>query len=343
MNILVIRMSAMGDVAMTVPVISSFASQNPDIQTTVLTHPRFKEMFPEQENVEIYGADTKKEYKGFLGIIRLFKALIAHKQFDLVIDLHDVIRSKVLRALFELKGVPCHVIKKGRSEKKKLTRAKTKEMRQLQSSIERYCEVFKSAGYEVPLCFKREASELTDDITAITGKKEEKWLAIAPFAQHKGKIYPTEQMAKVIEHFSQKGNCKILLFGGGKQEKEILEGWESQYPNTISIAGKFPLKKELTLLEHADLLISMDSANMHLASLVGTRVLSIWGATHPFAGFFGYGQKTEDALQIDLPCRPCSIYGNKPCLRKDYACMSQITPEMIIGKVEEILSPATNR
>lgn len=327
----------MGDVAMTVPVISSFANQHPDIQTTVLTNPRFADMFPEQENIEIYGADTKKDYKGFLGIIKLYKALTAHKRYDLVIDLHDVLRSKVLRALFELKGIPCHVIQKGRPEKKALTRSKNKVKKQLKSSIERYRDVFLSAGYEVPINYTQKQLELTDEITSVIGKKELKWLAIAPFAQHKGKIYPLEQMEKVVEHFSEEGNCKILLFGGGKQEKETLESWETRYKNVVSIAGKFSLKKELSIIGNSDLLISMDSSNMHLASLVGTRVLSIWGATHPYAGFFGYGQKSEDAIQIDLPCRPCSIYGNKPCLSKDYACMGQITPEMIIEKVEGIL------
>lgn len=337
MNILVIRMSAMGDVAMTVPVVSAFADQHPEAQITVLTTPRFGGMFPTLENVEIFGADTKKEYKGFLGIFKLFKALNAHKHYDLVIDLHDVLRSKVLRKLFRLKGVPCHVIEKGRAEKKALTRKDGKVMKQLKSSIERYRDVFKAAGYEVPLNFKQKEQPLTNDILAITGEKEQKWLAIAPFAQHKGKIYPTEQMEKVIEHFSTNKDYKILLFGGGKQEKEILEGWEARFENVLSLAGKFPLEKELIILGNSDLLISMDSSNMHLASLVGTRVLSIWGATHPFAGFYGYGQKEEDAVQLELPCRPCSIYGNKPCLRNDYACMTQITPEMIYKKVESIL------
>lgn len=326
----------MGDVAMTVPVVSSFASQHPDIQITVLTNPRFGGMFPSLPNVEFFGADTKKDYKGFLGIIKLFKALNAHKRYDMVIDLHDVLRSKVLRKIFRLKGTPCFVIEKGRAEKKALTKAEGKVMKQLKSSIERYRDVFKAAGFEVPLNFERQASLLSEEILSVTGNKETKWLSIAPFAQHKGKIYPTEQMEKVLEHFSQKQNYKILLFGGGKQEKEILEGWEARFNNVVSLAGKFPLEKELTILEHSDLLISMDSSNMHLASLVGTRVLSIWGATHPFAGFYGYGQKTEDAIQLDLACRPCSIYGNKPCLRNDYACMTQITPEMVIDRVEKI-------
>ncbi len=79
-------------------------------------------------------------------------------------------------------------------------------------------------------------------------------------------------------------------------------------------------------------MLTMDSGNMHLASLVGTRVVSIWGATHPFAGFLGFGQSEDDCIQRDLPCRPCSIYGNKACKFGDYRCMD-IAPEEIVGKL----------
>ena len=82
-----------------------------------------------------------------------------------------------------------------------------------------------------------------------------------------------------------------------------------------------------------ELWVSMDSANMHLASLVGTRVVSIWGGTHPYAGFLGWNQKAENCIQLDMPCRPCSVYGNKSCLRSDYACLNGIAPNQILEKL----------
>ena len=90
-------------------------------------------------------------------------------------------------------------------------------------------------------------------------------------------------------------------------------------------------------MSHLDAMVSMDSANMHMASLVNCPVVSIWGATHPYAGFVGWGQKEENFVQLDMPCRPCSIYGSKPCLRGDYACLSGIAPEVIADKVENLL------
>ena len=97
------------------------------------------------------------------------------------------------------------------------------------------------------------------------------------------------------------------------------------------------LREELILMSNLDVMVSMDSANMHLASLVGTTVVSVWGATHPYAGFMGWNQKEENAVQVTLPCRPCSIFGNKPCRRGDYACLRQIEPSDIIQKIENNL------
>jgi ADP-heptose:LPS heptosyltransferase len=97
------------------------------------------------------------------------------------------------------------------------------------------------------------------------------------------------------------------------------------------------MQQELILMSHLDVMISMDSSNMHLASLTNTPVISIWGATHPFAGFMGWNQDPANVIQVSLPCRPCSIYGQKKCLRGDYACLRQIQPQTITDRVEAIL------
>ena len=126
----------------------------------------------------------------------------------------------------------------------------------------------------------------------------------------------------------------VFLFGGRGYEEAILEQWEFQYPRVKSVVGKYALDNELALISQLDVLLCMDSANMHFASLVGTRVISIWGATHPYAGFYGYHQDSGDVIQENLPCRPCSVFGQKPCLRGDWACMTLITPERIVEKVK---------
>ena len=144
-------------------------------------------------------------------------------------------------------------------------------------------------------------------------------------------------MDQVVRQLAAQPGVEVLLFGGGPKEKAILEGWEKAIPSTISLAGKFPLSTELHLLNACKVVVSMDSANMHLASLVNTPVVCVWGATHPYAGFNGYGQNLANAVQIDMDCRPCSIYGNKPCKKGDYPCMNSIPPKVVVEKVRNLL------
>ena len=333
------RLSAMGDVAMTVPVVASLAEQNHDLKITFISNPRFEDMFCGIKNVRFLGIDTKKKYVGLKGIFKLFKEL-KKENFDAVIDIHDVLRSKFLRLLFRLNGTPVFKIDKGRKEKKELVKRERKRFNRLKTSVSRYKEVFERAGFNFQLnfdgLFKKDA-ELSESIKKGLFDKKEQWLAIAPFAQHAGKIYPLEMMKKLVEHFSNEPEIKILLFGGGEREKSVLESWATEFQNTYSLAGKFKLKEELEILNKSEVLVSMDSANMHLASLTGTPVVSVWGATHPYAGFYGYNQEECDIVQIDMPCRPCSIYGNKPCIKQNYECLNNISTDMIINKLRRYL------
>lgn len=190
-----------------------------------------------------------------------------------------------------------------------------------------------NSGVEKVLSKKEEEEEEEEAKAESLKPRGEKWIGIAPFAAHKGKIYPLEKMERVIELLLEREpNCRIFLFGGGAEERELLTQWESRHDRcTCALLGS--LYNELVLMSHLDTMVSMDSANMHLASLTGTRVVSVWGATHPFAGFMGWNQSPADAVQTTLPCRPCSIFGNKPCLHGDYPCLNSITPEEIVERV----------
>lgn len=340
-KILAIRLSAIGDVAMTVPVISSLSKAYPDAEITFVSQKFASGFIKYIPRVNMFEVDLKGRHKGFFGIFRLYFDLKKLGKFNLVADLHDVIRSKIVRFLFSLSFTKIRVIDKGRKEKHNLTKIDGKVLRQLDTSVNRYAKVFYDGGFKFDIEFDYlfTQSPLADNITSITGQREGKWVGVAPFAKHKGKIYPLESMEKVIELLSANKNIKIFLFGGGAYEKEILEGWAKRYPNTVSLVGKLSMEDELKVISNLEVLVSMDSANMHLASLVNTCVVSVWGATHPFAGFYGWNQNPRHALQINLPCRPCSIYGNKDCFRKDYACLNLITPNDIVSKItDEIIA-----
>lgn len=339
-KLLVVRLSAIGDVAMTVPALWSLVNNHPDVQVTYVSKGFARDIVNQLPGILFVEANTKGRHKGLLGIWRLFKDLRRIDQFDALSDLHNVIRSKILRTLFFLSGLKKIVyIDKGRNEKRKLVRLKRKKLVQLKTTHERYMDTLRSLGYTIDDEFDYlfHEARLPENISMHLGYKDKRWIGIAPFAKHKGKIYPLERMERVVEILSSSKINKVILIGGGGEEQKILEQWEKKYPNTISIARKYSIVNELKIISNLDAMVCMDSANMHFASLVNTPVVSIWGATHPFAGFYGWKQNPGNAVQVDLYCRPCSIYGNKPCFRKDYACLNRIEPETIVSKVNTII------
>ena len=344
-HILIIRFSALGDVAMTVPVVYSLAHQYPDVRITVLSkafaRPFFENIAP---NVGFMEADVKNEYHGVKGLNALYRRLTA-KKFTAIADLHNVLRSSYLRARFNLGRYHAAHINKHRKGKRKLTSVNNKVLEQQPTSFQNYCDVFEQLGYPVTLNFQSIFPPEGGDLSVLPEvfrsiDDQEPWIGIAPFAAHEGKIYPIKLLEQVISQLAERyPKSKLFLFGGGKQEMSIFDDWCMRYPqchHASKLLGG--LGEELILMSHLQVMLSMDSGNMHLASLTGTPVVSVWGATHPFGGFMGWGQRSEDAVQIDLSCRPCSIYGNKPCMRGDYACMHNIPPEQIVRHVATVLS-----
>lgn len=319
-KVLAYRFSAFGDVAMTVPVIREFLEQNPDVEFIMVSRDSFKDLFNGVPRCTFYGIDLE-EYKGFWGMNKLSKILIKKFQPDYIADLHDVIRSKILNIIFTRRGFNVYKIDKGKEEKKHLTDVQNLDKYPLKRTVERYADVFRNMGF--PL-------QLSHQITPISFEKN--GIGIAPFAQHQGKMLPIEKSFELAKILSLQ--YPIYFFGGGKEESRIFGEWENLIPNSTSLAGKLSLQEEIHKIADLEIMISMDSANMHLASLVGTRCISIWGATHPYAGFLGYGQSEKDVVQItDLTCRPCSVFGDKKCYRGDWACFNEISVQQIIDKI----------
>ncbi len=340
-RILVIRFSALGDVAMTIPILHSLAIQYPQHEITVLSRTVWQPLFQGlPENVRFIDADLTGRHKDIFGLTGLFGEL-RKMHFDCVADFHGVLRSHYLTWLLRLSGVKVASICKGRKGKRQLVRRRDKIVENQKSSFRRYADVLEQLGFPVLLNFASIYGEGKGDFAEIepfTGMKgDTKWLGIAPFARHKGKIYPLELQEKVVAHFAANPQVKVFLFGGGKEEQAVFEEWTQRYPSVVSMVGKLNLRTELNMMSRLDAMLSMDSANMHLASLVNIPVVSVWGATHPYAGFMGWKQLPVNTVQTELSCRPCSVYGQKPCFRKDYACLWEIKPEQVIEKIEGII------
>ncbi|MCR9226416.1 MAG: glycosyltransferase family 9 protein [Flavobacteriaceae bacterium] len=339
-HILVIRLSAMGDVAMTVPVLRALTGKYPNLRLTVLTKRSFAPIFDGLENVEVIEADVKKRHKGLMGLWRLYREL-KPLQLDAVADLHNVLRSRVLKKYFSLEGMPFAQIDKGRKDKKALTRPKNKVFEQLRTTHERYGDVFAELGFPIDLNTAKplERIQLSQKVLGLVRQDTKKWIGIAPFAAHEGKMYPLEATEEIIKELNNTDKYKILLFGGGTKEVEVLEKFSERYENAQCMAGKLKLSEELELISNLDVMLSMDSGNAHMAANYGIPVITLWGVTHPYAGFYPFGQPIENALMADrgaYPLIPTSVYGNK--VPEGYQnAMKTIKPKDVLERLMVIL------
>ena len=339
MRILIIRTSAMGDVALTVPAIKGMREQYPEDELVLLTRSEFKPFFTSVQGLKLFFPDFGQRHRGIPGLFILFRDIKKLGHFDYVIDLHNVIRSKILSFFFRTSRVKVKTIDKGRREKKLLIEGKRKV--QLKHSVERYLDVFKSAGFKItpsPGPWIIPSAETLNASLNITGIKEGVNIGVAPYAKHILKMWPEDNMVGLLKMISRKINAKFWIFGG-QEESDRLISFQRKVPGSVYAGSRLGLDEELVLMKKLSFMISMDSSNMHMAALAGVKVISIWGTTDPLAGFGAWMQPAEYSVRIpvdQLTCRPCTVYGAGKCWRKDHACMVWLTPEMVFKKLEEL-------
>ena len=323
---------------MTAPILRAFNAKYPNVKITVISTPFFQPLFNDLQNVSFLPFDKKGKHKGFLGLFRLFLDL-RKSNIDAFADLHNVLRLKVFRKLLALTGKKVAFTHKGRTEKKEVTRAVNKIFRPLPTVFERHTKVFEELGFPIDLSNPTfpEKSKLSSEILSVVGEKNQKWIGIAPFAQHDSKVYPLDLMEKVIDQLAQNPGNKLILFGGGKKEIVALESLTKSYNNVISVAGKLKFNQEIQLISNLDVMLSMDSGNGHIAAIFGVKTITLWGATHPYLGFSPFHQPEENSLVSDrnlYPKLPTSIYGNKKVEGYEDA-MRTILPESVVEKINQ--------
>jgi ADP-heptose:LPS heptosyltransferase len=338
----------MGDVALLVPAVKSVIAANPDIEITIVTRPRFAPFFYDLERVVVFPADVDYTFNGIFGMRDLFRTLIRKADYETVIDMHDHIRTIFLRSLFKLFGTDVTVFDKGRREKKAFSRKENKITEPLIHTVERYRLAFEKAGLKAPL-LPGPYFTLNDSLQAAASdwlaqrnlRKKEKWIGIAPFAMHASKIWPLENYPAVIESILKKTPAKFFLFGGGPREVKYFESLKNKFPDHVEVvADQLKIRQEIALMQNLDLMLGVDSSNMHLAALSGIPVLSLWGGTHPDVGFAPFGKGAESVIQIprtQLPCRPCSVYGRETCYVGGFPCLTRISSDQIADRVDLIL------
>lgn len=328
-HLLVFRTSAMGDVAMLPHALRALRAAYPELKITVATQAMFKPFF-RGLNVDFLEVQVKKEHHSVAGIWRLARE--ARKRgVDAVADVHDVLRSLVFDLSMTLHGIRSARIRKGRIDKKHALKEKG-DFEPLKHSVVRYCDTLRRIGFE----FDDPQPATKPVMENPLGEKKGLWIGFAPFSAHAGKTYPEAQSRALVKLLSERYD-RVLIHGGGGKEQAFAEEMEQCYPNVTALFGKVRFAGEMEVMSHEDCLVSMDSMAMHMASLVATPVVSVWGATHPNLGFLGWGCSPENALQADMECRPCSVFGAKPCKYGDYRCLTAITPERIVAQIEKVV------
>lgn len=314
---------------MTIPVIYSFAEAYPDKEIFVLTRPFFAKIFVNApKNVKLITADYRKDYTGVGGTTKLMRELGKYG-FSEVADFHDVVRSWAIDAYFKAKGKKVRKLDKDRNSRMDLLRDRNIQ----KPYIDRYVKVLNDLGYQFELTFESIFGKVKPQAPL---EIKHPSLGIAPFARYATKVYPMELLDTMIGELEKNG-INIYLFGS-KEDATAIADIVKKHPGCTSVVGKYPIEDELKIMSHMDLMLTMDSANQHLASLVGTRVVSLWGSTVPYGGFLGYRQNPDDAFYADLDCQPCSISGNNICpLHKDTECMRVLNRSLITARILDIL------
>ncbi|WP_435578820.1 glycosyltransferase family 9 protein [Gilvibacter sp.] len=314
-HIAILRLSAMGDVAMLVPAVQVLRASYPELKITVVSKPFHKPIFAAIPDVSFLAAEVKGKHKGILGMRTLAKELKAQGVTHLA-DCHNVLRSKMVRSFLNFSGIKRASMDKDRAAKKALCRPDNKTWKPLKSSHQRYAEVLGELGFPVDLnrfiplnrgILPQAALELLQGWTG-------KILGIAPYAAFGSKTYADAQMREVLQQINDANKLKVLLFGGPAERESLLK-LASDLEHVQVVAGLLKFPQELDLISNLDGMLAMDSGNGHLVANFGLPVYTIWGVTHPYLGFAPFGQNEGNWLLPDLekyPAIPTSAYG------KDY-------------------------
>ena len=320
---------------MLVPVVAELSQANPDDTFVVMALKPLADLFHGLPNVRYHEVDHEVEHgHGLLGLYRQIRSYQPMQVFDL----QDDRRTRVLRLLLWLNKVPVSTIYAGRREHVALIRAGYEQSSPLKPEAERYADTFKAGRMMLTDDEWLVPVNLTgaEKVEQVFGKKESRWIGIAPFAKHQSNMLPYRTMKEVIGYYAQQPDTRVFLFGAGHIEAEMLRQWASLWENVESVTDQLALDGELELMRQIDGLLCMDSANQHLAALVGCKTLSIWCGTHPYMGFAAQS-KTNQTLSLPVSCRPCTVHGTEICVYRNFACKA-LTVDMITERFDAVIN-----
>lgn len=333
-RILIIRFSSLGDVILATSVLPVLKKRFPQSELTFLTKKEYVEVLDENPNLDAVIGLSRGDLK-FGNFVKLAEGF--YGRFDLIIDLHVNLRSFFVRAY---SGLPAKVYRKaGWRRRRMVGHAFTRGLfpflpevyKKEENVIENYFKAPESLGisYEgnLPEIFTPENKQ----------KGAPKLIGIHAGGKQNTKRWPAEKFAEVADYYTGKG-IQVILFGD-ENDKEINSGIAALVKNKQNLAnltGKTTFKEMAAKIKECSVLVTNDSAPFHIATAVKTPAVVIFCATTPKFGF-AVRAKSNRILNMELPCKPCSLHGGKRCWKGHFGCAEAITVTDVIGKVNEVV------
>ena len=335
-RILLIRFSSLGDLVLLTALVEGIAVSFPGYELHLATKEQYRELF--ESNRHITRIDTLPMDAGFLELLRLRRRLAAGR-FEIIIDAHNVIRSNFLYRTLYAPGKT--QLGKDQVRKLSLIRAGKDLYRNTVSMKDRYLDLLAALGSDVPDVSTRlepppEAEAEADalfEANRLTGRPV---VALAPGARWDTKRWPARNFSETAAAMSGRGYGVLVI--GDESEREICRIAASAGGCTDA-CGRLSLMATASVLKRASILVTNDSAPLHIAEAVGTPVVGLFG---PTVRQFGYFPLLNDSivLEKDLECRPCSRNGSRPCHIAARDCLDTIDSSEVLSAIDLVLKSA---
>ena len=325
MKILVIRLSSIGDIILTTPVLEELKLKYPSSKLDFVVLDKFEESISGNNSINKLILFEKNRYRGIKGI-KAFVEEIKTNDYDLVIDLHSKMRSKLISYFL---GVKTYKYKKRKWWKTLLVKLKLIKYKTDSTIIKNYFGAVKELGVE----YKGENLKFdfsNKDLLKSLDYKD--YIVFAPGASKETKKWCGEYFASLGKMLKEEYLKDIILIGSNSEKKELEKISEMSGGVCINEAGKYTLKESGALMSRAEFVVTNDSGPFHIARGVGTKAYVIFGPTDP--KMFEYNEKSI-LLYGDEKCSPCSLHGDESCRKKHFKCMKHLTPEKVFGIIKK--------
>lgn len=325
-NILVIRLSSLGDLILTFPVYASLKSAWPQARITVLTRPAFRELFTPHPQVDRVWV--------FEGSLWNMARRIRRERFDLLLDLHGTARSWVW-STFSGAG---RVL---RYNKRLWARRWLVWLRRhspaLQGGVsDWYLEPLERLGFSTP-SRRPEFESTPEELNAARERLGPgSFIGVAPGARHATKRWPPERFGEAARRLSEAWGWRVMILGSSEDAAVALEVAQRAGPQVVNRAGKTTLRESAAELSLCSVLLSNDSGAMHLAAAVKVPVVALFG---PTVREFGFVPATPRAEVVEVPglkCRPCALHGLVRCPQGHFRCMIDISVDQVMAAAERL-------